>query len=214
MQGMFPSIIIILMLMIYSSGIGPEKHLKEVGLETILDKPGVGSNLQDHIMIVFDALADNNERLGFHPFTTVNPFAYFKWLTSNPYNGPLGEAALGVGAHFHTPFDNKDQYKRPQIQLMTVPFFTLFDWGAMYAELLNFSEELMTLHKKNFGKDGVSFLPKLLRPKSVGTIRLASSDYQEHPIIDPQYLKHPDDVKTLVEALKILKKVFDSKPFK
>ena len=84
----------------------------------------------------------------------------------------------------------------------------------MYGELLNFSEELMTLHKKNFGKDGVSFLPKLLRPKSVGTIRLASSDYQEHPIIDPQYLKHPDDVKTLVEALKILKKVFDSKPFK
>ena len=123
----------------YQLGIGPEEHLKEVGLETILDKPGVGSNLQDHIMIVIDALAENNERLGVNPFQSVNPLHIFTWFTSNPYNGPLGEAALGVGAHFYSPFDNKDLYKRPQIQLMTAPFYTLFDWGAMYSELLGFS---------------------------------------------------------------------------
>ena len=56
--------------------------------------------------------------------------------------------------------------------------------------------------------------PKLLRPKSFGSIRLSSKNYLDHPIIDPQYLKHPDDVKTLVEALKIVKKIFDSKHFK
>ena len=195
-------------------GIGPEDHLKEVGLNTILNKPGVGSNLQDHIAIVIDALAENNEMLGYHPFTSANPLHFFTWFTSNPYNGPLGEAALGVGAHIHTPFDNKDPYKRPQIQLMTAPFHTLFDWGAVYAEVLGFSEEFVSLHKENLVKDGTTFLPKLLRPKSIGTIRLASNDYQDHPIIDPKYLKHPDDVQTLVEALKIVKTILDSNHFK
>ena len=194
-------------------GIGPETHLKYKGLKTILDKPGVGSNLQDHIMIVIDGVAENRERLGFNPFQGANPLHYFTWFTSNPYNGPLGDAALGVGAHFHTPFGS-DPYKRPEIQLMSVPFYTFLDWGAMYAELLGFSDEHMALNAENMGKDGVTFLPKLLRPKSIGTIRLASNNYQDHPIIDPEYLKHPDDVKTLVEALKISKNVLDSKHLK
>ena len=60
----------------------------------------------------------------------------------------------------------------------------------------------------------MTFLPVLLRTKSVGTIRLASSNYQDHPVIDPQYLKHPDDVNTFVEALKIVKNIIDSKHFK
>ena len=97
---------------------------------------------------------------------------------------------------------------------MTLPVLTIFDWGAWYADLLGYSDEMLTLNAKLMGKDGVTFLPNLLRPKSMGTIRLASNNYQDHPIIDPQYLKHPDDVKTLVEALKITKNVLDSKHFK
>ena len=183
-------------------------------METIINKPGVGSNLQDHIMIVIDALSENNERLGFNPFQSANPLNYFTWFTSNGYNGPLGEPGLGVGAHIHIPYDNKDPYKRPQIQLVTMPFTTLFEWGAMYADVLGFSKEHLALNNNNLGKDGVTFFPILLRPKSVGSIRLVSSDYKDYPLIDPQYLKDPEDVKTLVEALKIVKTIFDSYHFK
>jgi choline dehydrogenase len=35
-------------LVLMRSGIGPEPHLREIGVETILDLPGVGQNLQDH----------------------------------------------------------------------------------------------------------------------------------------------------------------------
>jgi choline dehydrogenase-like flavoprotein len=50
-----------------------------------------------------------------------------------------------------------------------------------------------------------STIPVLLHPKSKGTIRLQSSDPFDPPLIDPNYLDHPDDVKTLLRGLKILK---------
>jgi choline oxidase len=31
------------------SGIGPGEHLQEFGIETIVDSPGVGANLDDHV---------------------------------------------------------------------------------------------------------------------------------------------------------------------
>ena len=40
----------------------------------------------------------------------------------------------------------------------------------------------------------------LVRPKSVGEIRLRNSDPFSPPIIDPRYLEHPDDVETLKEG--------------
>lgn len=41
-------------------------------------------------------------------------------------------------------------------------------------------------------------LPVLLHPKSRGTIRLRSRDPFDQPIIDPNYLDHPDDAETLL----------------
>ena len=40
----------------------------------------------------------------------------------------------------------------------------------------------------------------LVRPKSVGEIRLRNRDPFSPPIIDPHYLEHPDDVQTLKEG--------------
>ena len=36
----------------------------------------------------------------------------------------------------------------------------------------------------------------------------------EHPIIDPHYLEDPQDLKTLIESLKVTKKIGESKHFK
>ena len=42
--------------------------------------------------------------------------------------------------------------------------------------------------------------PLLMRPKSSGRISLKSSDPQDYPLIQPNYLKHPDDIKILIEG--------------
>lgn len=45
----------------------------------------------------------------------------------------------------------------------------------------------------------------LLHPKSKGTIRLQSSDPFDPPLIDPNYLDHPDDVKAFLRGMYISK---------
>ena len=52
----------------------------------------------------------------------------------------------------------------------------------------------------NAFKEGFSMYPVLMRPKSCGRISLKSSDPQDYPLIQPNYLKHPDDIKTLIEG--------------
>lgn len=44
-------------------------------------------------------------------------------------------------------------------------------------------------------------VPILLHPKSKGSIRLQGDDPFDPPLIDPNYLDHPDDVKTMLKGI-------------
>ncbi len=59
-----------------------------------------------------------------------------------------------------------------------------------------------------------SLFPVILRPKSVGYIKLRTSNPYDPPIIEPRYLTHPHDIKSMVEAMRISIKVGLSPPFK
>ena len=38
--------------LLMASGVGPAEHLREHGIEVVADVPGVGENLQDHLMLI------------------------------------------------------------------------------------------------------------------------------------------------------------------
>lgn len=61
--------------------------------------------------------------------------------------------------------------------------------------------------------DQFSIFPIILKPKSKGTIRLRSSNPIDPPIIDPKYLTHPDDIITMIDAIKSAIQVGSSIPF-
>jgi len=49
-------------------------------------------------------------------------------------------------------------------------------------------------------QDGLSLMPVVLHPQSVGTVRLRSSSPHDPPIIDPQFLTVDEDVKTAISG--------------
>jgi len=60
-------------------------------------------------------------------------------------------------------------------------------------------------------KNGYSILPTLLHPKSIGFIELRSADPLAAPVIQPNYLAHPDDVKVLIAGLRLTMKIVEAK---
>ena len=57
-------------------------------------------------------------------------------------------------------------------------------------------------------------LPGLLRPKSRGSVVLSGPSINDHPIIDANFLDHPDDIQTLVNGMKFLKELEGTDEFR
>ena len=81
------------------SGVGDSSDLASVGIQTVLDAPEVGKNLQDHIiaMVPFNA----SEDLTKDAFTLVSPVTVLDYFTVG--KGPLSSNGGAVGNAFvHT----------------------------------------------------------------------------------------------------------------
>jgi choline dehydrogenase len=55
-----------------------------------------------------------------------------------------------------------------------------------------------------------TMMPTQIRPESSGTVRLASADPHEPPIIDPEYLRADGDIEPLVEGVKLAREIADT----
>jgi choline dehydrogenase len=175
------------------SGIGPKKHLEDIGIQTAHDLPGVGSNLQDHLLTPFEFIntAEETSWLGSSLYTAVNPMNYWMYFFG-PLPGPLGEFGDGPTGAFVHSVGNKDTYGRPDIQILNLPSLFYMDYGTNMKEGFGLSDETITAYSDYMGRDGATTWPTLLRPKSMGTIRLASQDPYVKPFIDPDYLQAPE----------------------
>jgi choline dehydrogenase len=166
------------------SGVGPNAHLAEHGIAVVNDLPGVGQNLQDH----YGALITYKSRL---PVTVndimVNPLRQLKaglqYLLFR--KGPLTISAAQVGAFIRS----RPEVSTPDIQFLFQTFsHDEYDGG---------------LHK--FSGFANAVCP--LRPQSRGALGLKSPDPREPPAMRPNYLSAEIDRMTLVDAIKIARKV-------
>ena len=62
--------------------------------------------------------------------------------------------------------------------------------------------------------DGITLHAVLLRPRSVGSVRLRSADPAALPLIDPNYLGHPDDIRHLRAGLRIAREILAEAPLR
>lgn len=89
------------------------------------------------------------------------------------------------------------------------------DDGQTFRRVQGFSREMWDkVYKPYLAHDAFSLYPVLLRPKSRGFVKLRTTNPYDPPIIDPRYLTHPDDILSVVDAMKISIAVGLAPPFK
>ncbi len=173
------------------SGVGPGDHLRAHGVDVIADAPGVGRNLQDHLDWTALYRSPSNDTIGFH-FAMMARFfpAFFAYRKRG--EGPLTTNLAECGGFLKTDPSEAE----PDVQLHFLPAL-VDDHGR----------------KKHLG-GGLSCHVCVLRPKSRGTVTLASADPLAAPAIDPNFLEDEDDLRRLIKGARIIERIFAAPAFK
>lgn len=174
------------------SGVGPAAHLKEHGIDVIHDLPGVGENLNDHFGIDIVAELTGHQSLDKYNKWHWAALAGIQYYLFN--SGPVTSNVVEGGAFWYA--DKTSPV--PDLQ-----FHFLAGAGAEAG-----------VPSVPPGSSGITLNSYTLRPKSRGTVRLRSADPVSQPIVDPNFLAEPDDLKTSIEGVKISCEIFSQPSLK
>jgi choline dehydrogenase len=176
-----------------TSGIGDPKKLSKFGIDIVIDSPGVGKNLQDHLM-----------------FRPVYKIKNIKSLNKK-INSIFGNLLIGLEYIF----------KRSGPMSMGASQLCLFTKSDISRSTPNLQFHVQPISTDKLGgaslHDFHAFTPTVanIRPSSKGEINIISADSRDKPKIKMNYLSTEDDRKVAAEGLKLVRKiVLESKTFK
>ena len=165
---------------LHRSGIGPGGWLKQAGIECILNRSGVGRNLQDHLQQRAIYKIQGARTLN----DTYHSLAH-KALMGLNYairrRGPLTMAPSQLGI-FARSDPGQD---RPNLEFHVQPL-SLDKFGD-------------PLHRFS----AITVAACNLRPTSRGEVRVTSSDPTHSPVIRPNYLSTDEDRRVAADAIRV-----------
>lgn len=161
------------------SGIGPAGHIRQFSIPMVCDLPGVGKNLQDHpsVGLIYLSLAPVS-LLNTEKLSSSLRYLCFK---DGPLTSNVGEAGGFVKVSSVSP--------TPDIQ---------FHFGPGYFK--NHGLEKIAEHAFSFG-------PTVVRPHSLGSITLRSSNPLDSPRICANYFSDSRDLDAMVEGIKVARAI-------
>jgi len=166
------------------SGVGPAAELGKFGIPVVLDKPGVGANLQDHLQLRLIYKVSGIKTLNETYASLVNralmglEYAFLR-------RGPLTMAPSQLGA-----FTRSDPSQdRPNIQFHVQPL-SLDKFGEPLHPFPAFTASVCNL-----------------RPTSRGAVRLKSNDPAAAPAISPHYLSTSEDRRVAADAIRVTRRI-------
>ncbi len=169
--------------LLMQSGIGPAGHLGSVGVKVVHDLPGVGGNLQDHLDLFVIA-----ECTGDHTYDRYNHVHRAAWAGLQYLlwkKGPVASSLFETGGFWYAQKDTRS----PDIQ------FHLGLGSGIEAGVAKMKHTGVTLNSA------------YLRPRSRGSVRLASADPAAAPLIDPDYWAEPRDRDLAIEGLRMAREI-------
>lgn len=169
---------------LHLSGIGPSQWLRDLGIPTVLDRQGVGRNLQDHLQqrAIYKVHGIRTLNETYHSLLRRGwmglEYALFQ-------RGPLTMAPSQLGIFTKS----SPEHDRANIQFHIQPL-----------SLDKFGEPLHRF-------PAVTVAACNLRPTSRGTIRLRSADPSAKPLIAPNYLTTDDDRRVAADAIRVTRRL-------
>jgi choline dehydrogenase len=172
------------------SGIGPADHLRSVGVPPVLDHPGVGSDLQDHLdlFVIAECTGPHTYDRYARPFWSAVAGAQYL-LTRR---GPAASSLFETGGFWYV----QDGARSPDTQ------FHLGLGSGIEAGVASMPN------------GGVTLNSAYMRPRSRGTVRLASDDPAAAPLIDPNYWSDPHDREMSIRGLKLAQEIMRQEALK
>jgi choline dehydrogenase-like flavoprotein len=167
------------------SGIGPHQHLLENGIATLHDLPGVGQNLHDHpdVVLVVDA-PQAKDLFGLSLSGMERALkGIFEWRTHR--SGMLTSNFAEAGGFIKS----QPSEAIPDLQLHFV-----------VGKLVDHGRTTTLGH-------GYSCHVCLLRPRSRGSVKLASKDPLAAPLIDPNFFGIRDDMERMIRGFKQMRQI-------
>jgi choline dehydrogenase len=166
------------------SGIGPAHELGRFGIPIVLDKPGVGENLQDHLQL----------RL-IYQVTGVKTLNVM-------YRSLIRRAGMGI------------QYAllRRGALTMAPSQLGLFTRSDPFRERANIQYHVQPLSLEKFG-DALHEFPAFtasvcnVQPTSRGSVELRSSEPADKPVIRPRYLSTDEDRQVAADSIRVTRKI-------
>jgi choline dehydrogenase len=166
------------------SGVGPAQQLQELGIPVVVDRPGVGANLQDHLQLRMiykvDGITTLNER--YHArFGMTLMLAEFALLR----RGPLTMAPSQLGLFTRSDRDQERANLQYHVQPLSLDRFgePLHTFPAFTASVCN------------------------VRPTSRGFVRLRSRNPVDAPRIKPNYLATDQDRRIAANAIRLTRRI-------
>jgi choline dehydrogenase len=161
------------------SGIGPARHLAAVGVDVVHDLPGVGRNLQDHV--VGGIFVASRQPVSLAAAETPRNLLRYLVRRRGMLTSNLGEAIGFVRT--------RPELEAPDLELLFIPA-VMREQGLVPP----------TEH-------GFTLACIVLQPRSVGYVELRSADPLEPPVIQPAYLTDPHDLDVLLAGLRLARRI-------
>lgn len=160
------------------SGLGPPEHLRQLGISPISDLPGVGANLQDHPLV--------------------------------PVLWPFPGAPSLRDATYSDPHRSYDLLRRGPLSTVPQTTAVIRSASATGAPDLHLLPVLLGVDAGGPPGDGeaLACMCILVEPHSRGTVRLASPDADDPPVVDPAYLTASEDVERLRDGIRQMLALF------
>ncbi|XP_035432780.2 ecdysone oxidase-like [Spodoptera frugiperda] len=190
------------------SGVGPKEHLESYNIETLVDSPMVGQNLQDHALLPITIYANAPGEQSLLELTGE----VLKYITKR--EGYLAQSSIITdGAAFYSTIENATF---PNIQ----NHLTIINKNNILLK----SVLQVAFHYNDAVVDSITNLNKnhalyffeniLLHPYSKGNIALQSNDPKDAPLIYANYFDDSRDLDVAVAGIKMATKILDTPYFK